>query len=189
MAQPHGQWYRQRTTHEAARAPLGRNKSHAERRRKIGRPPPNWRGPSARRSPAGNDVAGARLAQALSAPDLADVIELLEPDAARPAHPRRWAMHFRPRCCPSSTRPCATSSCTALPKDVLAKAVAELETDDAAYLLEDLDEAGPAGNPGADAEPAIVPRSSATWNTPRRPPAVSCRRTSWRCRRSGPWGR
>ena len=77
----------------------------------------------------------------------------------------------------------------ALPKELLARAVAELETDDAAYVMESLEERETAGYPGAHALAAIAPPSSATSSTRRRPPAVSCRRTSWRCRRSGRSGR
>ena len=80
------------------------------------------------------------LARSLSAPDLADVIELLEPDA-RVQLIRSLGDDFPSDVLSELDGTVRDQLLRELPKDVLAKAVTELETDDAAYLLEDLDEA------------------------------------------------
>ena len=79
------------------------------------------------------------LARGLEPPDLADLIELLEPAQRVPLIEVLGAA-FRPEVLSELDEPrCATQLLPALPKDLLAKAVAELETDDAAYLLESLE--------------------------------------------------
>jgi magnesium transporter len=96
--------------------------------------------------PIGEDLAGGNelrardLARSLSAPDLADVIELLEPDA-RVQLIRSLGNDFPSDVLSELDGTVRDQLLRELPKDVLAKAVTELETDDAAYLLEDLDEA------------------------------------------------
>jgi magnesium transporter len=96
--------------------------------------------------PIGEDLAGGNesrareLARSLSAPDLADVIELLEPDA-RVQLIRSLGDYFPSDVLSELDGTVRDQLLRELPKDVLAKAVTELETDDAAYLLEDLDEA------------------------------------------------
>ena len=73
----------------------------------------------------------------------------------------------------------------ALPNDVLAKAVTELDSDDAAYLLEKPRGGRPEGNPRPDAAGRACRPAAQPANTRKRPPAASCRRTSSPCRRSG----
>ena len=96
--------------------------------------------------PIGEDLAGGNesrareLARSLSAPDLADVIELLEPEA-RIQLIRSLGDDFPYDVLSELDGTVRDQLLRELPKDVLAKAVTELETDDAAYLLEDLDEA------------------------------------------------
>lgn len=90
---------------------------------------------------AGGNASRARaLAQSLSAPDLADVIELLEPDA-RVQLIRSLGDDFPYEVLSELDGTVRDQLLPELPKGVLAKAVTELETDDAAYLLEDLDKA------------------------------------------------
>jgi magnesium transporter len=90
---------------------------------------------------AGGDEPQAReRARGLSAPDLADVIELLEPDA-RLQLIRSLGDEFPYEVLSELDGTVRDQLLHELPKGVLAKAITELETDDAAYLLEDLDEA------------------------------------------------
>jgi Mg/Co/Ni transporter MgtE len=131
-------------------------------------------------------VAAARsLVAGMQAPDLADVLELLQPDE-RVQLVQALGAAFDPEVLPELDETVRDQLSEALPNDLLARAVARLETDDAAYVIEGLEKADQqeilAQIPTGDRA-----RWSATWNTPRRPPAVSCRRTSWRCRRSGWW--
>ena len=88
----------------------------------------------------GNKSRARELAQHLSAPDLADVIELLEPDA-RVQLIRSLGDDFPYDVLSELDGTVRDQLLHELPKGVLAKAITELETDDAAYLLEDLDEA------------------------------------------------
>ena len=88
----------------------------------------------------GNELRARELARSLSAPDLADVIELLEPEA-RIQLIRSLGDDFPYDVLSELDGTVRDQLLRELPKDVLAKAVTELETDDAAYLLEDLDEA------------------------------------------------
>ena len=78
------------------------------------------------------------LVEGLEAPDLADLIELLEP-AQRVPLIEALGSGFRPEVLSELDATVRDQLLPALPKDLLAKAVAELETDDAAYLLESLD--------------------------------------------------
>jgi magnesium transporter len=87
----------------------------------------------------GNGLRVRELAQAISAPDLADVIELLEPEG------RVRLIGLLGEAFPSEVlseldETVRDQLLHDLPNAVLAKAVIELETDDAAYLLEDLEE-------------------------------------------------
>ncbi|MBO0741059.1 MAG: magnesium transporter [Hyphomicrobiaceae bacterium] len=79
------------------------------------------------------------LAEHLQAPDLADLIELLEP-AQRVALVGALGTAFRPEVLSELDETVRDQLVPALPKDVLSKAVAELESDDAAYLLENIPE-------------------------------------------------
>ena len=79
------------------------------------------------------------LAHGISVPDLADVIELLEPDA------RVQLIGVLGNAFPSDVlseldETVRDQLLRDLPKPVLARAVAELDTDDAAYVLQDLEE-------------------------------------------------
>ena len=90
---------------------------------------------------SGGNVAAARaLALGVSAPDLADIIELLEPEA-RVQLIRSLGTDFPYDVLSELDGTVRDQLLADLPKDLLAKAVTELETDDAAYLLEDLGEA------------------------------------------------
>src|SRR6185437_1939231 len=88
----------------------------------------------------GNESRARELAHGLSAPDIADVIELLEPEA-RVRFILTLGDDFPYDVLSELDGTVRDQLVHELPKDVLAKAVSELETDDAAYLLEDLDEA------------------------------------------------
>jgi magnesium transporter len=89
---------------------------------------------------AGGDSARLRaVAAGLEAPDLADLIALLEPDA------RVGLIVGLGDAMPSDVlseldETVRDQLLPALPKDLLARAVESLETDDAAYLLENLEE-------------------------------------------------
>ena len=135
---------------------------------------------------AGNLASVRDLARGLQAPDLADLMELLQPDE-RVRLVQALGAAFDPEVLSELDETVRDQLSEALPNDVLAKAVARLETDDAAYVIEGLEKADQQ-EILAQIPRATAPRSSATWNTRKRPPAVSCRRTSWRCRRSGPSG-
>jgi magnesium transporter len=86
---------------------------------------------------------GARvraLVQDLEAPDLADLIALLEP-AQRIAFVLALGAAFKPDVLPELDETVRDQLLPELPKGFLASAIAELETDNAAYVLENLDEA------------------------------------------------
>jgi magnesium transporter len=88
----------------------------------------------------GGDGARVReLAQGLSAPDLADVIELLEP-GERLRLIGVLGSAFPSEVLSELDETVRDQLLSGLPNAVVAKAVAELETDDAAYLLENLEE-------------------------------------------------
>ena len=80
------------------------------------------------------------LVEGLEPPDLADLIEQLEP-AQRVPLIEALGSGFRPEVLSELDAAVRDQLLPALPKDLLAKAVAELETDDAAYLLESLEPA------------------------------------------------
>ncbi len=87
----------------------------------------------------GNGLRVRDLAQETSVPDLADVIELLEPEA------RVRLIGVLGNAFPSDVlseldETVRDQLLRDLPKPVLARAVAELETDDAAYVLENVEE-------------------------------------------------
>jgi magnesium transporter len=89
---------------------------------------------------AGDGARARALAQDLEAPDLADLIALLEP-AQRIAFVLALGPAFKPEVLAELDETVRDELLPALPEGVLAAAVAELETDDAAYVLESLDEA------------------------------------------------
>ncbi len=86
------------------------------------------------------DVSGAaRLVQDLKAPDLADVIELLEPDE-RVALIQALGTAFDYEVLSELDETVRDQLSEALPNELLARAITELDTDDAAYIIENLDE-------------------------------------------------
>ena len=90
---------------------------------------------------AAHDLDRARqLAGDLKAPDLADVIELLEPDArVELIQALGTSLDFEVL---SELDPAVRDQLSeALPNELLARAVGELETDDAAYVIESLEAA------------------------------------------------
>ena len=89
---------------------------------------------------SGNVVGARELALGTPAPDLADIIELLEPEA-RVQLIRSLGTDFPYDVLSELDGTVRDQLLADLPKELLAKAVTELETDDAAYLLEDLGEA------------------------------------------------
>jgi magnesium transporter len=88
---------------------------------------------------AGLTAHAHSLVESLEAPDLADLIELLEP-TQRVLLVEAMGTAFRPEVLSELDETVRDQLLPALPKEVLAKAVAELETDDAAYLLENIPE-------------------------------------------------
>jgi magnesium transporter len=88
---------------------------------------------------AGLTTHARSLVEALEAPDLADLIELLEP-GQRVQLVDALGAAFKPEVLSELDETVRDQLLPALPKDVVAKAVAELETDDAAYLLENTPE-------------------------------------------------
>ena len=90
---------------------------------------------------ATGDVATARaLVAGLPPPDLADVMELLQPDE-RVRLVQELGPAFDPEVLPELDETVRDQLSEALPNDVLARAVARLETDDAAYVIEGLEKA------------------------------------------------
>jgi magnesium transporter len=89
---------------------------------------------------AGDRARVQSLAGNLETPDLADLIELLNPDE-RIALVRDLGPSLPSDVLSELDETVRDQLLPALPGEVLARAVAELETDDAAYLLESLDEA------------------------------------------------
>ena len=90
---------------------------------------------------AAGDLAAVRsLAQGLRAPDLADLIELLQPDE-RVQFVQALGSAFDPEALSELDETVRDQLSEALPNDVLARAVARLETDDAAYVIESLEKA------------------------------------------------
>jgi magnesium transporter len=90
---------------------------------------------------AAADSARVRsLVAGLRAPDLADLIELLEPDA-RVELIQALGPSFDYEALSELDPAVRDQLSEALPNELLAKAVTELETDDAAYVLESLEPA------------------------------------------------
>jgi magnesium transporter len=87
---------------------------------------------------AGDGARARELARRLAAPDLADLIALLDADA-RVGLIAALGDAFDSEALSELDETVRDQLMRALPKEVLAKAVAELETDDAAYLLESLE--------------------------------------------------
>lgn len=89
---------------------------------------------------AGDRDRIAALAGELRAPDLADLIELLDGDS-RVRLIEALGERFDPEVFSELDETVRDQLSEALPNEVLARAVRELDTDDAAYLLESLEEA------------------------------------------------
>ena len=90
---------------------------------------------------AAGDAARARaLAEELAAPDLADLVELIEPEHRIPLI-EALGSAFPYEVLSELDETVRDGLLRELPKEKLAAAVAELESDDAAYILESLDEA------------------------------------------------
>jgi magnesium transporter len=88
----------------------------------------------------GEEASVRRLTQGLRAPDLADLIALLEPPE-RIRLIERLGSGFDYEALSHLNPAVRDQVSEALPKDVLARAVTELETDDAAYVIEHLEPA------------------------------------------------
>jgi magnesium transporter len=90
---------------------------------------------------AAGDTAGVRaIAGALKAPDLADLLQLLSPEE-RLAVIEKLGAGFDPEVLSEVDESVRDQLSEALPNEVLAEAVAKLDTDDAAYVIESLEEA------------------------------------------------
>jgi magnesium transporter len=87
----------------------------------------------------GETTTAAALVSGLKAPDLADVIELLEPDA-RIQLIQAIGPAFDYEVLSELDESVRDQVSEALPNEVLAKAVQQLDTDDAAYVIEGLEE-------------------------------------------------
>jgi magnesium transporter len=88
---------------------------------------------------AGDEARAISLAMSLTPPDLADVMELIEPDA-RVKLIAMLGSAFPYEVLSELDETVRDQVLRQLPKDILARAVTELETDDAAYILENLEE-------------------------------------------------
>jgi len=88
---------------------------------------------------SGNAEDIRTFCQDLMAPDLADLIELLEP-AERVELIQALGSSFDPEVLAELDETVRDQLSEALPNSVIAKAVAELDTDDAAYVIEGLEE-------------------------------------------------
>jgi magnesium transporter len=87
---------------------------------------------------AADGERAAALVEPLLAPDLADVVELLDPER-RVALIRLLGPRFDFEAFPELEATVRDQLTEALPNELLAKAVVELDTDDAAYLIESLE--------------------------------------------------
>lgn len=87
----------------------------------------------------GDPAAAADLVRALKAPDLADVIEQLNPDD-RVSLIQALGPAFDYEVLSELDEAVRDQLSEALPNELLAKAVTELDTDDAAYVIESLEE-------------------------------------------------
>ena len=103
-------------------------------------PPAELARPIAEALAAGDLAAVRSLAVGLRAPDLADLIEHLQPDE-RVQLVQALGSAFDPEALSELDETVRDQLSEALPNDVLARAVARLETDDAAYVIENLEEA------------------------------------------------
>jgi magnesium transporter len=88
---------------------------------------------------AGDGARARSLAEGLAPPDLADVLELIEPEN-RIRLIAALGDAFHSEVLSEMDETVRDELLRELPREVLAKAVAELESDDAAYILESLDE-------------------------------------------------
>jgi magnesium transporter len=88
---------------------------------------------------AGDEARVRSLAEGLAPPDLADVIELIEPES-RIRLIGALGAAFPSEALSEMDETVRDELLRELPREVLAKAVAELESDDAAYILESLEE-------------------------------------------------
>ena len=104
------------------------------------RPAADLARPVAEALAAGDGARARSLGQDLEAPDLADLIALLNPELRIP-FVLALGPAFKPEVLPELDETVRDELLPALPEGVLAGAIAALETDDAAYLLEDVDEA------------------------------------------------
>lgn len=84
-------------------------------------------------------ATAAALVKDLKAPDLADLIELLEPDDRVPLI-EAIGSSFDFEVLPELDESVRDQVSEGLPNDILAKAVTQLDTDDAAYVIESLEE-------------------------------------------------
>lgn len=89
---------------------------------------------------AGDAARARRLVADLAPPDLADLLELIEPEA-RVKLVSTLGADFPYEALSEIDETVRDELLRELPKDVLGRAVAEMETDDAAYVLENLEEA------------------------------------------------
>ena len=97
-------------------------------------------GPVSEALRAAEPGAARALVERLEAPDLADLIGLLDPELRAPLI-EALGPAFRPEVLTELDEAVRDQLLPALPRERLADAIAELETDDAAYLLENLDPA------------------------------------------------
>lgn len=102
--------------------------------------PADRAGPIAAALAAGDAETARSLAAGLQAPDMADLLELLQPDE-RVQLVLALGAAFDPEVLPELDETVRDQLSEALPNDVLARAVARLETDDAAYVIEGLEKA------------------------------------------------
>ena len=87
----------------------------------------------------GDEASATAIVRDLKAPDLADLIELLEPDA-RVALIQALGASFDYEVLSEIDETVRDQLSEALPNELLARAITELDTDDAAYLLGSLEE-------------------------------------------------
>ncbi len=87
----------------------------------------------------GDEASATAIVRDLKAPDLADLIELLEPDA-RVSLIQALGASFDYEVLSEIDETVRDQLSEALPNELLARAITELDTDDAAYLLESLEE-------------------------------------------------
>ncbi len=88
---------------------------------------------------AGAPAAARQIVEALRAPDLAEVIELLDPDD-RVALVEAFGADFNFEVFSELDETVRDQLSEALPNEFLARAITELDTDDAAYIIEGLED-------------------------------------------------